>query len=64
MKKHPSAIAEDMEGFSVAAACKLAGKPIRIVRGISNRAGDRDHRFWEIDRGLDAAMTRVLESTN
>lgn len=64
MKKHPSAIAEDMEGFSVAAACKLAGKPIRIVRGISNRVGDRDHRFWEIDRSLDAAMTRVLESTN
>ncbi len=62
--KHPSAIAEDMEGFSVAAACKLAGKPIRIVRGISNRVGDRDHRAWEIDRSLDAAMARVLESTN
>ncbi len=64
MKKHPSAIAEDMEGFSVAAACRLAGKPIRIVRGISNRVGDRDHRSWEIDRSLDAAMTHVLESTN
>ncbi|XZE35041.1 futalosine hydrolase [Pirellulaceae bacterium SH501] len=64
MKKYPSAIAEDMEGFSVAAACKLAGKPIRIVRGISNRVGDRDHRSWEIDRSLDAAMTQVLESTN
>ncbi|AMV30628.1 Futalosine hydrolase [Pirellula sp. SH-Sr6A] len=63
MTKHPSAIAEDMEGFSVAAACRLANKPLRIIRGISNRVGDRDHRHWEIDRSLDAAMTQILETT-
>jgi futalosine hydrolase len=63
MTKYPTAIAEDMEGFSVAAACRLADKPLRIVRGISNRVGDRDHRRWEIDRSLRNAMARVLETS-
>ncbi|XZE44531.1 futalosine hydrolase [Pirellulaceae bacterium SH467] len=62
MAKHPAAIAEDMEGFSVAAACRLTHIPLRIVRGISNRVGDRDHRHWEIERSLDAAMAQVLET--
>ncbi len=48
LKKHPSAVAEDMEGFSVAAACRFAGTPIRIVRGISNRAGDRSKENWRV----------------
>lgn len=55
---------EDMEGFAVALACRLAGKPLTIVRGISNRAGDRDHRNWRIDDALASAsdlMCRVIE---
>ncbi len=48
LKKHPSAVAEDMEGFSVAAACRFAGIPLRVVRGISNRAGDRDKNNWRV----------------
>mgnify|MGYP000158374066 FL=1 len=51
----PDAVAEDMEGFAVAAACRLAGVPCRIIRGISNRAGDRDKAGWQIEPALRAA---------
>ncbi|MBM4021852.1 MAG: futalosine hydrolase [Planctomycetes bacterium] len=61
----PDAMAEDMEGFGVATACRLAGVPLDIVRGISNTAGDRDHAGWRIDDALAAAAgvaRRVLET--
>lgn len=51
----PDAVAEDMEGFAVAMACSLARVPLQIVRGISNRVGDRDHANWRIDDALSAA---------
>ncbi|MFM8379045.1 MAG: futalosine hydrolase [Planctomycetia bacterium] len=51
----PDAEAEDMEGFAVATACRLAGVPLDIVRGISNTAGDRDHSRWQIDAACHAA---------
>jgi futalosine hydrolase len=51
----PDAVAEDMEGFAVAMACSLARVPLQIVRGISNRVGDRDHANWRIDDALAAA---------
>ncbi len=51
----PTAVAEDMEGFGVAVACRLAGIPLEIVRGISNVAGDRDHARWKIEPALAAA---------
>lgn len=60
----PDAAAEDMEGFGVALACRLAGLPITIVRGISNVAGDRDKARWRIAEALDAAgslAARLLE---
>ena len=49
LRLHPDAAAEDMEGFAVAAACRLAGMPLDIVRGISNTAGDRDLSRWQIE---------------
>jgi futalosine hydrolase len=51
----PEARAEDMEAFSVALACALAGVPLRVVRGISNRVGDRDPVHWSIPSALEAA---------
>jgi futalosine hydrolase len=51
----PEAVAEDMEGFGVALACRLAGVPLAIVRGISNTAGDRDKARWQIEPALAAA---------
>jgi futalosine hydrolase len=65
INKFPFALAEDMEGFAVAAACKLAGVPVSIVRGFSNAAGDRDKSNWKIDEALEAAVAlchrRIVE---
>ena len=55
----PTAVAEDMEGYGVALACRLAGVPLRIVRGISNVAGDRDKSRWQIGPALEAATALV-----
>lgn len=61
LSKYPSADAEDMEGFSVASACKMAEVPLYIVRGISNTAGDRNHRRWEISKAMQSAASIVEE---
>jgi futalosine hydrolase len=55
LRLHPEAAAEDMEGFAVAAACRLAGVPLDIIRGISNTAGDRDMSRWQVDAACSAA---------
>jgi futalosine hydrolase len=63
---HPAAMAEDMEGFGVALACRLLGVPLAIVRGISNEAGDREHARWQVPAALAAAAdlaVRVLEES-
>lgn len=57
--KHPAAVAEDMESYSVAAACRLHDAPISVVRGISNRAGDRDKANWKIEEALRSVATIV-----
>ncbi len=59
LRLHPDAAAEDMEGFAVAVACRLAGVPLDIVRGISNTAGDRDTSRWKIDAACRAAAELV-----
>jgi len=55
----PAAAAEDMEGFAVALACRLAGVPCTIVRGISNVVGDRDKARWRTTAALEAAAGLV-----
>jgi futalosine hydrolase len=55
LRLHPDAVAEDMEGFAVAAACRLAGVPLDVVRGISNTAGDRDTARWQVEAACRAA---------
>jgi futalosine hydrolase len=59
--RFPEAAAEDMEAFAVAAACALAGTPLRVVRGVSNRAGERDPARWRIPAALAAARELALE---
>ena len=54
LKKFPEAVAEDMEAFSVAMACKLARIPLVVVRGISNIAGDRNKANWNVAAALKA----------
>ncbi|MEE8469436.1 MAG: hypothetical protein V3T22_13330, partial [Planctomycetota bacterium] len=60
-ERFPSALAEDMEGFGVALACALQGVPLTVVRGICNRAGDRQRGGWCVAEALDAARLRTLE---
>ena len=55
-EKFPRAVAEDMEGFAVAAAGQLCNCPVSIIRGISNRAGDRDKKNWKISEAMAAAV--------
>ena len=59
--RFPAAAAEDMEGFAVASACALAGVRLRIVRGISNRVGDREAGRWRIPAALAEARLLALE---
>lgn len=54
-RKFPDAVAEDMEGFSVALAAGMAGLPVTIIRGISNIAGDREKARWRILDALNSA---------
>jgi futalosine hydrolase len=56
---YPEAAAEDMEGFGVAMSCVLAGIPLRIIRGISNVAGNRNASQWKIGDALTAVAERL-----
>ncbi|MDG1991414.1 MAG: futalosine hydrolase [Pirellulales bacterium] len=55
----PDAVAEDMEGFAVAAACLMNKVPWVIVRGISNHAGDRSKSNWQTDGALQNTAKHV-----
>lgn len=61
MEKFPNAQAEDMEGFAVALACATLRIPLQIVRGISNLAGDRDPKNWEIEKAMSAACELAIQ---
>ncbi len=61
---YPEAAAEDMEGFAVAMACRLAETPLEVVRGISNRVGERDKSRWQIASAMSAAAERVNTIVN
>ncbi len=52
--------AEDMEGFGVALGCKIANVPLRLIRGISNVAGNRDKTTWQVEQALRAATELLL----
>ena len=61
----PGAVAEDMEAFSVASACRLAGKKLTVLRGISNHAGDRNKQNWRLAESLAATadlLRQLIES--
>ncbi len=50
-----------MEGFAVALACRFAGVPLAIVRGISNAVGDRRFERWQMPEALDAAYLVAVD---
>ena len=60
IRRFPSAVAEDMEAFSVAMACRMAHTPLTVIRGISNMAGDRDKAHWDVPAALEAAAKLTI----
>ncbi|WP_180989921.1 futalosine hydrolase [Streptomyces cahuitamycinicus] len=69
-ERHPTALAEAMEGFGVAEAAVAQGVPVLEIRAISNPVGPRDRAAWRIPDALAALtegfgkLTPVLESWN
>ena len=57
--RHPQAAVEEMEGFAVAVAAAAFGVPLRIVRGVSNVAGQRDRAAWRFHEALEAAAAAL-----
>lgn len=53
---------ESMEGFGAALACARVGLPFAEVRGISNVAGVRDKRAWDVAGAVRAASYAVLNA--
>jgi len=68
--RHPTALAEAMEGFGVAEAAALHGVPVLEIRAVSNPVGPRDRAAWRIGDALEALtegfgkLAPVLESWN
>ncbi|MFC8347670.1 futalosine hydrolase [Streptomyces sp. NPDC057280] len=66
--RHPTALAEAMEGFGVAEAAALHGVPVLEIRAVSNPVGPRDRAAWRIGDALEALtegfgkLAPVLES--
>jgi futalosine hydrolase len=59
--KFPNAIAEDMEGFAVAAACTMHNVPLHVLRGISNVAGNRNLKSWKIRDAMMAVEHAIAK---
>jgi futalosine hydrolase len=55
------ALAENMEGYALALAGRRFGFPAAEIRGISNHAGDRDKRRWDLTAAQERAQMAVLE---
>ena len=59
LDRHRSATLEDMETASVVAVAAAMNQPLAVVRGITNRVGDRDHANWHWDDAVDAVVAMV-----
>lgn len=69
-QRHPTALAEAMEGFGVAEAAAHHRTPVLELRAVSNAVGPRDRAAWRIGDALAALaegfgkLAPVLESWN
>jgi futalosine hydrolase len=57
--RHPTALAEAMEGFGVAEAAAAHRTPVLELRAVSNPVGPRDRAAWRIGEAL-AALTEAF----
>ncbi|HCC68849.1 MAG TPA: futalosine hydrolase [Nitrospiraceae bacterium] len=61
MERRFNAICENMEGAAVAHVCAMYGIPMAEIRGISNIAGDRDKKKWDLKLAAENCQSVVLE---
>lgn len=54
-------VAENMEGYALALAGNRFGIPTAEIRGISNRAGDRDKSHWDFQSAITPPQKVILE---
>ncbi len=59
-----NALAENMEGSAIAQVCLRFGAPFLECRGISNVAGVRDKKEWDIRKGVSNCHSVVLNLLN
>ena len=52
---------ESMEGAAIAHVARLYGIPCGEIRGISNRAGNRDRSSWRVKEAAEAAQKALLD---
>ncbi|WP_078504188.1 futalosine hydrolase [Streptomyces viridochromogenes] len=58
-ERHPTALAEAMEGFGVAEAAAAHRTPVLELRAVSNPVGPRDRAAWRVGDAL-AALTEAF----
>ncbi len=59
---YPSVVAEEMEGYGVAWACKRNAVPFSMVRGFSNFVGRRDRTTWKVREALESVAGQLQRS--
>lgn len=60
LEKHFHAICENMEGAAIAHVCKIYQIPFIEIRGISNIAGVRDKRKWNLKLAAENCQKAVI----
>lgn len=60
LKKRFNAVCENMEGAAVAHVCAIYRIPMIEIRGISNIAGVRDKRKWDVRSASEKCQEAVL----
>jgi futalosine hydrolase len=61
LEKRFGALCENMEGAAIAQVCTIYGIPVSEIRGISNIAGVRDKRKWNLRLASENCQKAVLE---
>ncbi len=61
LEKRFNAICENMEGAAIAHVCAIYNIPMLEIRGISNIAGERDKRKWNMQQASENCQKFVLD---
>lgn len=62
LERRFNAICENMEGAAVAQVCTMYNIPISEIRGVSNTAGIRDKRRWDMKAASHNCQYALLET--